>query len=219
MVVLVAALFLGILAVAATMVAGARSAQPVSPTELRVVAERAIVTNNVLTMLPEGIRPGHFSDSDRQAVRGHINQEFMRTFAGTALTNRLNGFLAWADRIAKDPAQPRLLAFKLLDLSLDAPTVLDDVATVTGTYSMSLKQAYDTPDGVTATYGGTYTNAFTLQTERRGTTWFVTAFTEQPTGFVRDPSFESNLDVNPAPGATKPPTDDNPPVPANPAVP
>jgi hypothetical protein len=216
---ILAAISIGILTVAWITVSGARSAAPVDRAQLRAVTERAVVTNNVITMLPEGFRPGHFTDNDRQTVRGRINQKFMDTYAGTALTNRLNGFLAWADRIATDPTQPRLLSFKLLNLSLDPPTVLDDVATVTGTYSMLLKQGYDTADGITATYGGTYTNAFTLQLEHRGgSAWFVTAFSEQPTGFVRDPSLESNLDVNPAPGETKPPTDDNPPVPVNPAV-
>jgi len=218
LIILVAAVSLGVFTVAATAML-ARSAQPVDPNELRAAVERAVVTNNQLTMLPGGVRPGHFSDSDRQAVRGHITQEFMKAFAGGALTNRMNGFLAWADRIAKDPTQPRLLSLKLLNLSMDPPAVLDDVATVTGTYSMLLKQAYDTPAGVTATYGGTYTNAFTVQLDHRGSAWLVTAFAEQPTDFVRDPSLESNLDVNPAPGATKPPTGDNPPVPVNPAYP
>lgn len=218
LIILVAAVSLSLLAVAATTML-ARSAQPVDPNELRPAVERAVVTNNMLTTLPDGVRPGHFSDDDRKAVRGHISLEFMKSFAGGALTNRMNGFLAWADRIAKDPTQPRLLSFKLLNLSMDPPAVLDDVATVTGTYSMLLKQGYDTPGGVTATYGGTYTNAFTVQLDRRGNAWFVTAFAEQPTDFVRDPSLESNLDVNPAPGATKPPTGDNPPVPVNPAYP
>lgn len=216
--ILAAATSLGVLILVAATVLGVRSAQPVSTTEIQSIAERAIVIANTATELPNELKPGHFLDSERASLRGRITQDLMSTFADGALTGRMNGYLAWVDRIAKDPTQPRTLSFSLVSLSMDPPAVLYDVATVTGTYVMSAKQAYNTGGGITATYGGTYTNAFTLQIEHLGSAWFVTAYSEQPIAFVPNASFESNLDVNPAPDATKSPTD-NPPIQLNPVGP
>lgn len=198
-----------------------RSAPPADPAVIRAVVERAIITDNTLIALPPGMKAGHLTDAERRAVRGRITSEYMKAFAGSALTSRMNGLLAWADRIATDPLQPRTLSFELVNLSMDPPIVVDDVATVTGTYQTVIKGAYDTLDGVTATYGGTYVHAFTYELERRGNngTWFVTGSAEQPVSFEANPDFESNLDIDPAPDATKPPTEGNPPVPVNPANP
>ncbi len=202
---------------AIALVGSTMSVLPPDPIVLTTVANGALRTNNELTALPPGLRPGHINDEDRQRLRASINARFARDFAGAAFTNRLNGLLAWADRISTDPTQPRVLSADLINVHLDPPVVRSDVATLTGVYDLVEKQAYDTPLGVTATFGGTFTNSFVMQLERRGSTWLVTAFSEQPVGFVRDPSMESNLDVDPNPGATKPPVDTIVPFPIDPA--
>jgi hypothetical protein len=51
--------------------------------------------------------------------------------------------------------------------------------------------------------GGLYVQAFTFQLERIGDRWLVTNYADHPADFIPDPALESNLDVNPAPEATK----------------
>lgn len=193
------------------------SAAPPDRATLAAIVSDALTTNTETTKLPDGLRPGHINDSDRKALRAQIDARFAKNFAGPAFTNRLNGLLSWADRIAHDPTVPRVKSAKIKSVEIDAPVISGDTATLTGTYDLIEQQAYDTPSGVTATYGGTYTDSFALQLERRGQVWMVTAFSEQPLDFVPDPAMESNLDVDPNPGATKPPVDGVP-VPVNPGL-
>ncbi len=76
-------------------------------------------------------------------------------------------------------------------------------AVVSGTYTIRAQGASGLPDGRIATLGGLYIQAFTFQLERIGDRWMVTNYTNHPVDFIPDPALESNLDVNPAPEATK----------------
>ncbi len=188
------------------------SAAGVNPHDLEAVATRAIEVNNRSTMLPAAYAPGRLTADQHRSLRATIQSSYVGVFAGPALANRLNGFLSWADRIAADPSQPRALTADIASVSFDPPVVSGDTATVTGTYVLVEKQAYDTPSGVTATLGGRYTNSFAMELSKRGAVWMVTGYSEQPVDFAADPSMSSNLDVDPNPGATKPPVGDPQPI-------
>jgi hypothetical protein len=163
----------------------------------------AIDAYNEATVLPPGVKAGQFSNSDRQLVRGNIQTNLARHFSSTALTNVLTNVMGWADRIAINPTESRSILYAFIRMDMDTPVTAGNAATVTGTYVMIEKSAWALGDGRTATLGGRYTNRFTYQLERIAGQWFVTAYTDQPVDFVPDPSMESNLDVNPAPEATK----------------
>jgi hypothetical protein len=190
------------------------SAQQAEVTALRAAVEQAIIGSNQATSLPQGARAGHLTSVERAGLRDAITANLARSFKAGALANRLDGLLRWADQIAADATVPRVLALKLVDVSFEPPAMPANAATLDGTYVMSLKQAYDTTLGVTATYGGTYTNTFTAEMSKSGGRWFVTGYTEGPKDFVPDRALESNLGLDPAPGATKPaiPSDRPPPT-------
>lgn len=176
----------------------------------------AIEASNGAPQLLPGMRPGRLSNDQRGAVRDAIRNKLTRFFAGTALTNRLSSFLSWADRIASNPGESRLISSQLGQIRLDHPIVAGSAATISGTYAIVEQQGYDLPDGRTATFGGTYTNSFAFELQRHGGRWLVTAFTDQPLDFVPDPAMEANLDINPNPAATKHIPDEYVPVPIAP---
>lgn len=163
----------------------------------------AIEASNAAPQLLPGMRAGHLSNEQRAAVRDRIRTRLTRFLAGTALTNRLSTFLAWADRIAANPGESRLLSYQLSGVEIDQPVVAGSAATISGRYVIVEQQGYDLPDGRTATFGGTYTQSFAFELQRLGGRWVVTAFTDQPLDFVPDPAMDANLDVNPNPAATK----------------
>ena len=176
------------------------------------VAARAIEIDEQITILPANARAGLMSDTDRQALRSGSRGTYAEAFARPAFTNRLNGLLMWADRITVDGTQPHALSATITAIRFDdLPMISGDVVTVSGTYDLRSQQAWETAGGVTVKAGGTYTNSFAMQLERRGagSSWFVTSY-----------SLSENLDVNPNADATKPPYGDEvPPIPVDPAPP
>lgn len=199
--VLVAAVGIGVFGAAAL----AQSAARPDLANLEAVATRALEVNNRSTMLPANYAPGRLTAEQHRSLRASIQSSYAGVFAGPALTNRLNGFLSWADRIATDGSQPTTISADIVSVAFDPPAVTGDTASLTGTYDIVLKQGYQTTTGVSATLGGRYTNSFAMELSSRGAAWVVTGFSEQPVNFVPDPSMNSNLDVDPNPGATKPP--------------
>lgn len=171
--------------------------------DLETAVRGAIDVNAGITALPAGVLPGHFTATDRQALREAIRTKYVQYFAGTALTNRLSNLLSWVDRVAADPAEPHLLFYRVASVDIDPWTVAGDSATVTGTYTVIDKSGWALPGGQMATNGGSYTSSFAFEMERRSGRWFVTSFTVQPQDYSPDPSMDSNLDANPAPEETK----------------
>ena len=114
---------------------------------IEAAVRKAIVADNTATMLPPGLRPGLFSDAERQTLRTNVNATYAEGFRGTALTRRLTGVLAWVNRIATDPTEARLLKFRLVDLAMDPPIMAGDSATVTGTYTIVEQQGFDLANG------------------------------------------------------------------------
>lgn len=186
-------------------------------------ATRALEIDEQITILPANMKAGHMTDDDRQALRAGIRGKYAEVFAGSAFTNRINGLLAWADRITVDGTQSHALSATIEAIRFDdVPLVSGDIVTVSGTYDLRSQQAWETATGVLVKAGGLYTSSFAMQLERRGNgkAWFVTSYSAAPGNFVPDPALEENLGVDPNPGATKPPSgDDAPPVPVDPAPP
>lgn len=176
----------------------------------------AIEASNASPQLLPGMRAGHLSSQQRAAVRDAVRARLTRFLAGTALTNRLSSSLSWADRIAANPGEGRLISYRLGQVEIDHPIVSGSAATISGRYVIVEQQGYDLPDGRTATYGGTYTQSFAFELQRQGGRWFVTAFTDQPLDFVPDPALDANLDVNSNPAATKQIPNEYVPVPVAP---
>lgn len=171
--------------------------------DIDAVVRGAIEASNAAPQLLPGMRAGHLSEAQRAAVRDAVRTRLTRFLAGTALTNRLSSYLSWADRIAANPGESRLISYRLGRVEIDHPVVSGTSATIAGRYVIVEQQGYDLPDGRTATYGGTYTQSFAFELQRQGGRWFVTAFTDQPLDFIPDPALDANLDVNPNPAATK----------------
>jgi hypothetical protein len=184
--------------------------------DLDAAVRGAIDASNAAPQLLAGMRAGHLSSDQRAAVRDGIRTRLTRYLAGTALTNRLSSFLAWADRIAANPGESRVLSYQLRQVEIDHPVVAGSAATISGRYVIIEEQGYDLPDGRTATFGGTYTQSFAFELQRQASRWVVTAFTDQPLDFVPDPAMDANLDVNPNPAATKEIPKDYVPVPVAP---
>jgi hypothetical protein len=170
--------------------------------DIRAAVRTAIEAEMQVTALPENLRPGHVSDVERQSLKEHIRAEYAQSFARTALTEKLSNVQAIVDRIATDPSAPHLLFYELVSLDMDDPIIAGNSATVTGTFVIRTKSAWDWPDGRTATIGGTGSDSFAFQLERIGGSWFVVYESEQPGDVVPDPSMESNLNP-PSPEETK----------------
>lgn len=171
--------------------------------DIRGAVAGAIEALNRDTILPPDVRPGRFSEVDRQRLRAASRTNLAQHFAGQALTNALTNHLEWIDRIAVNAAESWGIFADLVRLDMDEPVMVGPAAVVSGTYTLRAQGASGLPDGRIATLGGTYTQAFTFQLERIGDRWLVTSYTDHPVDFLPDPALESNLDVNPAPGATK----------------
>lgn len=170
---------------------------------IRAAVADAILALNRDGILPPDVRPGHFTAADRQRLRAASRSNLAAHFAGQALTNILTNHLEWIDRIAVDAAESWGIFDELVRLDMDEPLMIGPAAVVSGTYTLREQSASGLPDGRIATLGGTYIEAFTFQLERIGDRWMVTNYTDHPVDFIRDPALESNLDVNPAPEATK----------------
>jgi len=212
------------LAVAGVVVVGttlALSAQPtlgIDTAGIRQGVLDAITVDNQLTMLPAGVKPGGVSAAARATWRNTMRNEVAAHFGGTALTNRLNGLLTWSDRLAaQNSTEGYLISFSIRNLSIDDPSMADNVATVSGTVSIVEKQGFMTSSGQEKTYGGTYTLSFTFQMEQRGNKWVVIDLSEAPVGFEPDPAMDNG--VQPSPNSTKYIPPSYAPVPYNPANP
>lgn len=171
--------------------------------DIRGAVAGAIEALNRDPILPPDVRPGHFSEADRQRLRAASRTNLAQHFAGQALTNALTNHLEWIDRIAVNAAESWGIFADLVRLDMDEPVMVGPAAVVSGTYTLRAQGASGLPDGRIATLGGTYIQAFTFQLERIGDRWLVTSYTDHPVDFIPDPALESNLDVDPAPGATK----------------
>ena len=200
-----------------------QSAAKPDPAAIQAVVVRAIEIDEGISELPAGAKAGHLTDVERSSLRANIRTRYETVFAGPAFTNRLNGLLAWADRVAMDGTESRVLWSEITAVRFDdVPLVSGDTVTVSGTYDVRAQSAWDTTTGVTVKDGGIYTNSFAMTLERRGNgnAWFVTSYSIAPVDYVPDPALGENLDIDPNPGATKPPSgDDAPAVPVDPAPP
>lgn len=171
--------------------------------DIRAAVADAIEALNRDVNLPPDVRPGHFTASDRARLRAASRSNLAAHFVGQALTNALTNHLEWIDRIAVDASESWGVFSELVRLDMDEPVMVGPAAVVTGTYTLRAQAASGLPDGRIATTGGLYVQAFTFQLERVGDRWLVANYTDHPVDFIPDPALESNLDVNPAPGATK----------------
>jgi hypothetical protein len=201
----------------------ATSAPKPDKATMEAVVTRAIEIDETMTKLPLGAKAGHLTDADRSTLRANIRTSYASVFAGPAFTNRLNGLLTWADRIATDPTQSHVLFSDIQSIRFDdIPAVNGDTITATGVFDVRAQSAWDTTDGITVKDGGIYTNSFAMTLERKGNgnSWFVTSYSISPLDYIPDPALGENLDINPNPEATKPPSgDDAPVIPVDPAPP
>ena len=129
-------------------------------------------------------------------------------FDGEALDTEMKNVEGWRDRIASDASEGQLLTYEFVELVVDELVLKSGVATVTGSYVITEKQAYGLPDGRLATYGGTYTNGFIATVSTGPSGWRVTTFDVEPRDLVNNEEFASNLDVDPNPSETKPPVEE-----------
>jgi hypothetical protein len=207
----------GALLLAAVVVACSPVTGPIDASEVRAIVERHLEAQNEIMILPEGVRAGHLSEAQRLALRTRISDAFVGLYADDELTRQLNNVLAWADRVARDPAAGQVFEFRVEDVSVAKITGGPDAVTAEGTTAIRSKGGHDTAEGVLVTLGGTYRRSFTLQLSRRGDAWLITRYRAEGDQFERDPAFESNLDYVPAgPRETKPPRDDSAPMPMDP---
>lgn len=193
----------GLLAVALIMKSTATSAG--SAGDIPAAVKDALVARQTVMILPANLRAGTLNQADKDSLKTSVRSTLGSRWGGTALTNVLTNTYAWIDRVATNPAEGYALTFELISVQLDPPILANGAATVTGTYTFVEKQGYGLPDGRQATYGGTYRNRFTFELLHGDTGWYVSSYTDDQIGMEPNPSFESNLDIDPNPGATKPP--------------
>jgi hypothetical protein len=193
----------GLLAVALLMKSPATSAG--SPGDIPAAVKDALSARQTVMILPANLHAGSLTQADKDSLKSNVRAVLAPRWGGTALTNVLTNAFAWIDRVATNPTEGYALTFDLVSVQLDPPILANGAATVTGTYRFIAQQGYGLPDGRQATYGGTYTNRFTFELQHGDAGWYVSAYTDEPIGMEPNPSFESNLNVDPNPEATKPP--------------
>ena len=126
---------------------------------------------------------------------GQLSSVAVRTlskyFTGDALTQRLNTALVWVDQLKTTPGLIRVLNYKINQITIDEPVTEAGVATVTGTYTVTVKNAANRLDGQTVTWGGKAVFAYSAQLHRLAGQWLVSAFDAHVVDSVSDPSMDS----------------------------
>ncbi|MGC8633966.1 MAG: hypothetical protein ACP5VP_04780 [Candidatus Limnocylindrales bacterium] len=211
-------LALGLVVVASLSIASSSTTAQDSAA-LKNAVRDAIAIDQQMTALPAGFEVGHATAHARSELRSRIATDYRAHFTGAALTTRLNGLLAWADRVSKAPGDTHLLQFRMGQFQADQPMVSGDTATVSGSCVIFEKMGAENTGGKTMTWGGTITFAFTAQVVQRDGTWLVSDLAEQQTDYQHDPTLEQGMDGAPAPGATKSIPASYAPIVVNPANP
>ncbi len=146
--------------------------------------------------LPSAYAPGSLSEEQHQFLRSRIIADFGRYYTGSALSERLNATLKWADTVAGvacvRTTEARINSFEgSVGVSSEASTI------VVGTYRVYQVNAAGSGANVTS-WGGTLTMSYVATFELVDGAWLVSVLSQQQQGFVPDPSLGTPTSVAPA---------------------